>query len=240
MKVLGVIPARGGSKGVINKNIRPVCDRPLIAYTIDAANQSTELAECIVSTDSEEISSIAVANGGTVKFLRPSEFAGDLSSDLQVINHALNWYKENEGKTFDAVVYLRPTTPFKTGEMIDNAIKKLAQHNQYTAVRSVTKSEGIHHPYWMYKTSGDPATLESFVDNIDVEKDYYRRQLLPDCYRLNGVVDIMRTENIIAGSKLYGDNIGMLEITQAEELDIDTETDLKICEFLMREHRAGE
>ena len=226
----GLILARGGSKGVPRKNVRSVGGRPLIAYTVEAARAAARLDRVFVSTDDEEIARVARGLGAEVPFLRSPELAQDDTPDFPVIAHFADW-ADRQGLRPDLIAYLRPTTPFKTGAMIDEAVGLLVDRPACTAVRSVTRSEAVHHPFWMYRIVD--GALEPFIEGIDVMRDYPRRQLLPPCYRLNGVVDVLRTGNL-AGGTLYGEAIAPLVIPEEAALDIDTETDLALFEFLLR------
>lgn len=233
MRTLGIIPARGGSKGVINKNLRSLGGQPLVAHAIAAALSSKKLDRCIVSTDSEDIAQFALKYGGEVPFMRPNEFANDHSLDVDVILHALQWISDNEGDEHvpELVLYLRPTTPFKRGEHIDQAIQMMLENPNWTGLRSLTKVEAVHHPYWMYSRE-DGGVCSPFVSGVSLE-DYPRRQDLPACYRLNGVVDSLRVKNLGKKGSMYGDCIGGMVVDEADSADIDTENDLMWCEFLM-------
>ena len=237
--VAGLIPARGGSKGIPRKNVAIVSGKPLIAYTIEAALQSSSLDRVIVSTDDEEIAQVALDHGAEVPFIRPDTIAADESPDIEVVKHLLKWSREEENfKTdIDIIAYLRPTTPLKTSDIIDSAVKKLKNNVELSSVRSVTASAGIHHPYWAYRCVGK--VLEPFIDGISVEK-YYQRQLLPNCYRLNGVCDVVRAETVLSNNSLYGQHIGMLEISEESSLDIDTLRDLLFFEFMVEQNKAYE
>jgi len=235
MSMIGLIPARGDSKGIKNKNIVELNGKPLIAYTIKAALDAERIDRVIVSTDSKEVAKIARDCGAEVPFLRPGELARDDTPDLPVMRYAIDWLSDQEGYTCDYLVYLRPTTPFKTGALIDAAADKIVSEETCSGLRTVTPAEGVHHPYWMYRKSDEH--LVSFIDGLDRDR-YYQRQLLPLCFRVNGVVDIVRAANI-KRDILYGDRIAYYELTQEQSLDIDTEYDLKVAEFLMRESRKG-
>jgi len=125
MKVLGVITARGGSKGVPRKNIRLLGDKPLIAWSIEAAKGSNLLTDFIISTDDEEIERVAKEWGAPVPFRRPADLATDEAKSIPVIQHALQWMKEHEGKEYDAVMILQPTSPFRTAKDIDACMQKM-------------------------------------------------------------------------------------------------------------------
>jgi len=231
LKYVGLIPARGGSKGLPGKNARLLCGQPLIAYTIKAALASKLLDRVIVSTDSLQIAKIALQYGAEVPFLRPKIIAADDTPDRPVITHLIDWLQENEKYNFDYLIYLRPTTPLKTSTIIDNALKKISANQTYSGLRSITKAEGVKHPYWMYKI--DNKQLKPFIDHIDISK-YYQRQLLPECYRINGVLDIVKVSSVISDEKnLYGKNITFYELDEEYSVDIDTQFDLLLCEFLL-------
>jgi len=230
-KTIAVIAARGGSKKLPGKNIKLLNGKPLIAYSIEAAMAARGIERIIVSTDDPHIAQIASRHGAEVPFMRPAELAKDETPDRPVLMHAINWLKENEGYVADEVAILRPTTPLKTAEMIDACLEILGKKRYLTSVRTVTKVRGVSHPYWMYKSAND--TLQPFIDGIDVTK-YYQRQLLPLCYRLNGVVDVSRVETILNCENVYGPSIGFHEIDEEYAFDIDTQLDFDFCEFMMR------
>lgn len=231
MKILGIIPARGGSKRIPNKNIIDLCGKPLIAYTIEAALKSKYIDRLIVSTDSARIGEVAKKYGAEAPFLRPAKFARDGSPDAEVLRHALKWLRANDCYRPDIAVYLRPTTPLKKSRTIDSAIKKLIDSNAQI-VRTITTVEGVYHPYWMYRMRPG-GFLASFIKGVKIDK-YYQRQLLPKAYRINGVVDAMRA-SVIDGGKFFDSKkmVGLL-IGEEESIDIDTEFDLRLCKFIMR------
>lgn len=227
MKAIGIIPARGGSKGVPRKNIKLLAGKPLIAYTIETALQSKSLDRVIVSTDDQEIAKIALEYGAEVPFMRPKELAGDIVPDLPVFKHALNNLEGSERYHADMMVNLRPTAPLRIVEDIDAAVHKLIDTNA-DSVRSVCKVE--HHPYWMLKVVGDRAY--PLIEGE--EKKYPRRQDLPPIYRLNGAVDVSRRDNIIEKNTLYGEDIRVIIMNQTRSIDIDTELDFAIAEMILK------
>lgn len=230
MKVLGIIPARGGSKRIPKKNIRLLAGKPLIAYTIDAALQSTNIERLIVSTDDEKIAEVAKKCGAEVPFMRPAYLAEDTTLDQPVFRHVLDLLKERENYAPEVVLNLRPTTPFKTPQTIDRVIQKMVETNA-DIVRTMTLVEGVHHPYWMYRLSDEGQALP-LMDNIDVS-DYYQRQLLPPVYRINGVVDAMKADIIYNGNILDNRNMKGAVISERESIDIDTELDFMLCECIL-------
>lgn len=232
MKVLGIIPARAGSKRVPNKNIKLLNGKPLIQYTIDTAKNSDLLTDVVVSTDSKEYAEVIKKLGGRIPELRPGNIATDKTPDKPVIMHMLDWFKQNENKEFDAVVLLRPTTPFKTAQLIDDVIKKsIDLQNGATSIRTVTVVEGINHPYWMYQ---DNNGIASPLIKGKSAKEYYQSQMLPEVYRLNGVVDLIFTKTLLEFEDLYGDKINLHKIEENMSLDIDTQKDFDYCDFLLK------
>ncbi len=229
MKNIALIPARGGSKRLPLKNIKELCGKPLIAYSIETCFQTKEIDRIIVSTDDEDIADIAKKYGAEVPFIRSSYLAGDKIGDRDVMLHLVDWLEENENYQFDNLVYIRPTTPFKSSQMIQEALSKL-EDKKYSSIRSVTKSEGVFHPFWMYKQKDD--TLRPFIDDLKVEK-FYQSQLLPECLRLNGVVDITRIQTLKKYKNIYGNSIGYIEIDEKKAIDIDTEFEFILCEFMI-------
>ncbi len=234
MKVLGLIPARSGSKGVPGKNIKLLAGKPLIDYTITAAQNSKLLSKLIISTDSEEIANICKKCGAEVPFMRPKELAQDNTPDRPVILYALKYLQEYANFVPDFVVLLRPTTPFKTGAIIDECIVKMSEKSKYSSVRTVTKVEGVHHPYWMFNNK--EGFLKTFIKGIDLNT-YHRRQLLPECYRLNGVVDVMRTDIITNIDDMYGDKIGYVALSEYDSVDIDNQFDFELCQFMIQRNQ---
>lgn len=149
VKVLAVIPARGGSKGIPRKNIKKLAGHPLIAYSIAAGLNSSLVTRTIVSTDDQEIAEVAKQYGADVPFLRPEEFARDESRDLPVFQHVLSWLKQNESYQPEIVVQLRPTSPFRSETLVDEAVRILLDHPDADSVRGIVPSK--QNPYKMWK-----------------------------------------------------------------------------------------
>lgn len=229
MKNIALIPARGGSKRLPRKNIKKLNGKPLIAYTIDVCLNTKGINRVIVSTDDLEIASIAKEYGAEVPFMRPDSLAADNVGDRDVMLHLINWLIENENYRFDNLIYLRPTSPFKTVNMLNEALEKI-QNTKYSGIRSVTMAEGVFHPYWMFKNNND--ILKAFVDGVQIE-NYYQSQLLPECLRINGVVDVTRVETVLSNKNIYGDSIGYIMIDEKRAIDIDTDFEFLMSEFLI-------
>ena len=227
-KYLALVPARGGSKGISKKNIKSLAGKPLIVYTIEAALQSQHRLRVVVSTDDEEIAEIAQAAGAEVPFLRPPELAQDETPTLTVIQHALQWLEQHEAYQPELVVLLQPTSPLRRSEHIDQALELLLSSG---ADSVVSLCEVEHSPYWM-KNVDAVGRVSSF---ISMKEEYTRRQALPKVYRLNGAIFVTRTEVIIQGKRLLGDDNRAYIMDQGDSIDIDTELDFKLAELLIKE-----
>lgn len=227
MKVLAVIPARGGSKGVPQKNIRPLAGKPLIAYTIEAASDSKELTRFIVSTDDEAIAKVSREAGADVPFIRPGDLATDSATAIPVIQHALKEMEERDGVTYDAVMMLQPTTPYRTGADIDAAIQVLREKGSDSVI-SVVDVEG-HHPARMkFLNEGrliDPPYCEAYENQP--------RQELEPMYLRNGAIYLTRRETLLQNS-FKGNHCQALIMENERSVNIDTMLDFELAEFMMR------
>ena len=233
MKVLGLIPARGNSKRVPRKNIIKVNGIPLIAHTIMLAKKSNLFDRIIVSTDDSEIAEISKSYGAEVPFIRPVELALDETPDQPVFQHALSKMKSLFDYEPEIILNLRPTSPLRTVNTIKRVINSFDK--SIDIVRTMNLSSGVNHPYWMYTLNRD-GLANQFLEDINIEK-FYQSQLLPDVYRINGVVDGYRREVIENGSMLSG-NLKGVTISEEEAQDIDTMLDLKICELLLKDRNC--
>jgi len=217
---LALIPARGGSKGVPRKNVRPLCGRPLIAWTIEAALGSGYIDRVVVSTEDEEIAAIACNCGAEVPFLRPAELARDDTPGIEVVLHTLRQLAQR----FDRVIVLQPTSPLRTATDIDRALRKQAEAKAPFCV-SVTRPK--HHPCWSLR-----ADSEGFLRPLLPELPN-RRQDLPPVYALNGAIYIAETQALIRQRSFLGEPLLGYEMPPERSLDIDTELDFAIAELLM-------
>lgn len=224
MKVLGLIPARGGSKGVPRKNIRELCGKPLIQYTIDAALAAEKLDEVMVSTEDEEIAAIAKNLGAAVPFLRPEELASDDSPTIDAVVHVLHSYQKL-GKFFDAVCLLQPTNPLRTSLLIDSCIEKfeITKADSLLSVRSVPHE---FNPHWIYEVSES-----NFLKLATGETEIIpRRQQLPPAYYRDGSIYITKASVILEQHSLYGAKISYFNVDHLDHVNIDTEQDWKKAE----------
>jgi N-acylneuraminate cytidylyltransferase len=233
-EILAIIPARGGSKTIPRKNIRPLDRHPLIAYSIAAARQSRRVTRVVLSTDDEEIAGVARAYGGEVPFSRPAELAGDDTLDFPVFQHALNWLAENEGYLPEAVVQLRPTSPIRPPGCVDRGITALLGRPEADSVRSVIPSG--QNPYKMWRL--DPATgrLEALLALEGVPEPYNApRQLLPVTYWQTGHVDVIWTATIREKHSMTGKVILPLVLDPRYATDIDGLIEWQFAEWLIRQ-----
>lgn len=220
-KVLAIIPARGGSKRLPNKNILPLAGKPLIAWTIEASLESAFIDKVIVSTDSLKIKEIALQYGAEIPFLRPSELATDTADSISVVKHTLDYFNGE----FDYVVLLQPTSPLRTKDDIDNAFKMLK--GNVKSVVSVCETE--HSPLWA-NTLPEDLSMENFIKH---EVKNLRSQDLPSFYRLNGAIYISEIEYLFWNSGFIGKLTKAFIMKQDRSIDIDTEFDFKLCDFLI-------
>jgi CMP-N-acetylneuraminic acid synthetase len=227
----GVIPARGGSKGLPGKNLRKLGGLSLIGQAIASARESGLLARFIVSTDSEEIAAEAERHGAPVPFLRPAELATDEAGMLGVLQHAVRWLESSGGVTPDVIVTLQPTSPFRRGAEIDATIRRVAETGAHSAQ---TLCEASYHPYFMKTLDGD-RTVPLFPDG----HTYVRRQDAPPVYQPSGAVYVTRYDTLMRHGHILGeDNRGIVMGFEAS-VNIDTEWDFLFAELLLREGRAS-
>ena len=233
LSVLAIIPARGGSKRIPGKNTRKLNEIPLIAYTIQAALATSAIERVIVSTDDQIIAKVALKYGAEVPFIRPVSLAQDGTPDQPVLCHTLDWLEENENYVPDIILHLRPTTPFKTPALLTQVIDRMHHDPEINLVSTMTKCEGVFHPYWMYSTAKN-GWAELFIEGVKIS-EYYQSQLLPPAYRLNGVVDAIRP-HILYQSNRYREekNTALVEVSEQIAMDIDTEFDFQMCEMIIQ------
>jgi CMP-N,N'-diacetyllegionaminic acid synthase len=231
MQVLAVIPARGGSRAVPRKNIKLLSGRPLIAYTVAAAQEARRLTRTIVSTDDDEIALVARAHGAEVPFVRPAELAGDAARSLPVLQHALAACEAEDGRRYDAVLMLQPTTPFRTAADIDAAVE-LLERSGGDSVISVVDVEG-HHPARMKYLEGDRLVDPPFCEAYENQP----RQELRPMYVRNGAIYLTRRDVLLSGSFKGKDCRGLIMPVE-RSINIDTPRDFRYAEWLRQEGLA--
>jgi len=227
MNIIALIPARGGSKGIKNKNIMNVMGKPLIYYTIDIAKKIKNINEVYVSTDSKKIKKISEKYGANVPFLRPKKYSSDNSSDLGVFQHFYNWYLQNKKKKIDLIIHLRATTPFRKANTIVKAIKIISKDKKTSCLRSFTKSS--FSPFKMWLSNNNIAT-PIFKKKINGnEMHSLGRQQLPQGYCHVGYIDILRPNLTVSENSMVGKKTNLFLIDPEKEnyVDIDTKNDLK-------------
>jgi N-acylneuraminate cytidylyltransferase len=232
MEILALIPARGGSKGIPRKNIRPFSGFPLIAWSIAAARQSEMVTRVIVSTDDEEIAAVARACGAETPFLRPAKFAQDKTTDLPVFKHALEWLAENEGYRPDVVVQLRPTSPIRPKGCVDDAVRILLEHADADSVRGIVPAGQNPHKMWVLDLRHGPMT--NLLDVAGVDEPYNApRQILPPVYWQTGHIDAIRPSVILEKGSMSGSTIYPLLIDPQFTVDLDSLNDWVKAEWLV-------
>ncbi len=231
-RILALIPARGGSKGIPRKNIKPFAGYPLIAWSIAAGLQANSVSRVIVSTDDEEIAAVAREYGAEVPFLRPAEFAQDRSPDLPTFEHALKWLEDIEGYKPDFVVQLRPTSPLRPRDMIDSAVKILVENPDADSVRGVVPAG--QNPFKMWHFSGYDKPMKPLLEVEAIAEPYNApRQILPSTYWQTGHIDAIRTTTITRKGSLTGSVVYPLVIDPRYTVDIDTPADWAKYEALV-------
>ena len=222
--VLTLIPARGGSKGLPGKNIRPFFGKPLIARTIDSARDSGMGGRIVVSTDDKEIARVAAECGAAVPFLRPAEIANDAAPVLAAALHALAWFENHDGWKPEWLLLLQPTSPLRTADDIRRAFE-LVHAADTDAVVAVSETKS--HPFWI-KTLDSSGHLQPFIAD---QKAPARRQELPLAYALNGLLYLVRVSTLKNEGAFCPVKTRPLVIPSNRAFDIDSEEDFLIAEF---------
>lgn len=225
-KVVALIPARGGSKGVPKKNIQLVKGYPLIAYSIIAGVLSDCINRVIVSTDSEEIAQIALRFGAEVPFIRPAEYALDNSGDVEFVEHAIRYLYENENTIPEYLVHLRPTTPFRKVEIIDRAIRECMAVQECSSLRSAHKAAESPYKWFLKNQAGYFMSMKEGMDNDTANN---ARQQFPDVYIPDGYVDVIKSSYVVQNNKLHGKN--MIGFVSPDCTEIDTLEDLDYVQY---------
>ena len=224
-KILAIIPARGGSKGIRRKNLQKLSGKPLIAHTIIAAKKTKSINKIIVSTDDKEIGKISKNNGAEVPFLRPKQISKDTSSIIEVIKHALKFLQENQSYVPDIIILLQPTSPLRTSQLITKTINTLKKSK---ATSVITVSKITKHPYASYWLKND--FLKPFEKNFT---KYSRRQEFPDLFFPTGAVYTFWYDTLKKFNSLYGPKIKPI-VVHDEDIDIDNLRDLFFAEMMLK------
>jgi len=230
--VIAIIPARGGSKGLPGKNIKDLCGKPLIAWSIEVGLASQYIDEVMVTTDGEEIARIARSFGASVPFIRPTALAGDTSSSFDAIDHAINFYENELHKSFDYTVLLEPTSPLREKDDIDVPIEQLLSSSQASAIVGICKTEA-QHPAFSVKKIDNNFLVGYENKNIKV----LRRQELSDVYFFEGSIYVSHTETLLARKTFYHEQTLGYEVPKWKSLEIDDLDDFVMVEALMKHRR---
>lgn len=228
MRVLGLIPARGGSKSVPRKNISLLRGKPLLQYTAEAALASQNISRTLLTTDDEEIAEVGRACGLEVPFLRPAELGRDDTPTLPVIQHALNWLEER-GERFDVVCLLEPTSPIRRPGLIDSCLDLLRTSGADSVV-TIVPIPSEYNPHWVYLRNPD-GTLHLATGEAD---PIPRRQDLPPAYSRDGSVYVSRRDVIMKQRSLYGKRIAGFVVGNEESVNIDDNADWKRAEEMLK------
>ena len=225
MRILALIAARGGSKRIPGKNIRPLGGRPLIVWSIDIAKDIGEICDILVSTDDPAIAKVARDAGAMVPWLRPGHLATDTASSVDACLHALDWYEKNNGRV-DGLLLLQPTSPFRSRDTLLQGIRLFCT-NQYRTVIGIAPAKS--HPMWCFKVDG--TNLRPFVDGGSLK---LRSQDLSPAYAVNGAFYLIAPQDLRKAHSFYNDEMQPLLINQPEEsIDIDSEWDWKVAEAFL-------
>lgn len=226
-RVLGLVPARGGSKGVPRKNIRPLAGRPLLEYTAKSALKARRLSRVVLSTEDPEVAEVGRQCGLEVPFMRPSDLAQDATPSLAVVQHALRWL-EARGDCYDAACILEPTSPFRKADEIDECVA-LLEESEADAVVTVRRVPDEFHPRWTYLQDNHGYLRLITGDSSPVP----RRQELPPAYHRDGSVYVTRRDVALERNSLYGDRLLGYVVEGGPWVSIDTPADWARAEDLI-------
>ncbi len=228
MKILGIIPARGGSKGIPGKNIKLLGGKPLLAYTVDAVKASKYLDKCILSSEDDQIIQTGINLGLEVPFKRPEELAEDHSKSLDVVKHAIDFF-EKKNVHFDAICLLQVTSPFRAVSLIDEAIQKFRETGTDSLI-SVRQIPSEFNPHWVFEENKNQRLKIATGE----EKIISQRQQLPKAYYRDGAIYLTNTSVIKAQNSLYGNDISFIDTTESPYVNIDEPADWQRAENILK------
>lgn len=226
---LAIIPARGGSKGLAGKNIKELCGKPLIAWSIEAGLKSKYIDELIVSTDYQNIADISKEYGANVPFLRPDYLASDTATSFDAVKHAIDYYKNKLNREFDYIILLEPTSPLREVNDIDNAIEKLLLGSSAKSIVGISKTEDQNPAFLVKKNSED---YISGYENKNMK--VLRRQDILDVYFFEGTVYISETKTLEKKKTFYHEQTIGFEVPKYKSLEIDDMDDFVMVESIMK------
>ena len=229
--VYAIIPARSGSKGVKNKNIRCLKGYPLIAFTSVATNMCGEASRVFISTDSEYYAEIGRYYGAEAPFLRPAEISGDKSTDIEFMEHAITWLAENEGVLPEYFMHMRPTYPLRKPEIVREAVKRMKADPSATSLRSAHLAPNTPYKWFNLREDG---YYKSIKPGLTLDEANNPRQAFPDVYIPDSYVDVLRTEFIINNDLMHGDR--MIGYVVEGGIDVDAKEDMDFLEYYVSDH----
>ncbi len=232
-EVVAIIPARAGSKGVKNKNIRCLQGYPMLAFSIAACKMCRGIDRIIVSTDSEEYAEIAGYYGAETPFLRPAELAGDQSTDIEFMEHAINWLYEHEQSVPEYFVHIRPTYPLREIGIIEKAIELFRADASATSLRSAHLASNTPYKWFNLREDG---YYKSILDHLTLDEANNPRQAFPDVYIPDGYVDMLRTSFIVEHDLMHGDR--MIGYVVPGGVDVDAMKDLEYLEYYLTKNTS--
>lgn len=235
LKCLGIIPARGGSKGIKHKNIVDLGGKPLLQYTAEAAHKSRHLDRIILSTDDEDIAKVGRECGLEVPFMRPPYLSGDNVANPPVVYHVLSKL-EAEGFIPDIIVLLQPTSPFRTCGHIDDSIMQLVNRN-CSSVLGVMEIPAHYSPHWQFKRD-EENRISLFTTGGTPKARVHQRQKLPVTYVSNGALYVFWLNTLLSDNSYYGDTCECYEMSHEDSVNIDSKEDLRLAEIYLQERMA--
>lgn len=226
-----IIPARSGSKGVKNKNIKKLEGFPMLAYSIVACKLCKGVDRIIVSTDSEEYAELARQYGAEIPFLRPAEISGDKSTDIEFMQHAINWLYENEGAVPEYFMHIRPTYPLREISVMEDALNRMKADKTATSLRSAYLASNTPYKWFNLREDG---YYKSIRDDITLDEANNPRQAFPDVYIPDGYVDVLSTKFIVENDLMHGDR--MIGFVVPDGIDVDALKDIEYLRYYLEEN----
>lgn len=228
-RIIAVIPARGGSKGLPGKNIVDLGGKPLLAYTVLAGQESRFVDTVVVSTNDDNIRQIALESGAEVPFLRPDELSGDTSHTPDAVEHAVAYYENEMDQHYNIIVTLQPTSPFRTGRHVDEALEQFLSQPTLDSLISVKKQD--YPPWWMFQFE-EHLLKPAFPYKKGVNVFNLERQEFPPVYRPNGAVYVCWRKYLAdSGAIVNPENNGYYLMTIGDSIDIDNMADLDAAKY---------
>lgn len=237
MQVLGIIGARGGSKGLPGKNVRPLCGKPLLTWAIGIAKRSRHINRVILSTDSPEYAAVGREYGAETPFLRPAEHASDSAIEVVYIRHALEWLDEHEGYRPDLVVRLCPTAPLIRVEDVDRAIELVLEDE--AAQSAIIMTPAREHPRKVVKLAPDGQHVVSYITERGADVAPTNRQSYAEAYNRQSLPIVSRRETLTKLGSQTGEIVRYHVVPQETALDIDTDFDFRLIEILLGERERA-